>query len=293
MLEPGLKVSIEKVLFATDFSTAAENAFSHAVAIANGYQAKLIVVHVISIESFELLDDDSARLLIERARAGAISRINRLLEPQKLTRDQYEIAVPQGVISEVLVDTIRSHHVDVAVLSTHGRRAFKKLLMGSVAEEVFRAAPCPVLTVGPHVKPATVGVPKHVLYPIHFAPDMSPAAAYAVSLAERYGAALTVMNVRDDMPASENVRVQVTPPVEHWIDSHLPIGSELRNRIRFEAGFGPAADAILSFAEKETVDMIVMQVRRLDPTISAHLLKADTAYELATSSTCPVLTVGE
>ena len=46
---------------------------------------------------------------------------------------------------------IREHAVEVVVVGTHGRRGFRRLLMGSVAEALFRNSPCPVLTVGPHV----------------------------------------------------------------------------------------------------------------------------------------------
>ena len=294
MSDAAAKMSIQNVLFGTDFSSAASGALSHAVAIANRYNAKLIVAHVVSLETVELLDDDAARTWIEQARTEATRKINELLVPLNLFRDRYEIVVAEGeAISEALVDIIRNYHVDLAVLGTHGRRAFKKLMMGSVAEEVFRVAPCPVLTVGPRVKAAAPEGPKHILYPVHFVPDNSNAAAFAVSLAERYGATLTVMNVRDDATASANVPAQSSRPVEHWMNDHIPQNSDLRQRLRFEAGFGSATDAILHFVANEGVDMIVMSVRRVDPTIAAHLPKADTAYELVNRATCPVLTISE
>src|SRR6476661_2277859 len=167
MPEAAAKVSIEKVLFATDFSSVTASAFSYAVAITNRYHAKLVVAHVINLESFELLEDESARLLIEQGRTEAVRKINQLLEPLHLPHDRYEVAVSEGTISEALVDIIEQHHIDVAVLGTHGRRAFKKLMMGSVAEEVFRVAPCPVLTVGSNARPAAPDELRHILYPVH------------------------------------------------------------------------------------------------------------------------------
>ena len=291
MAEAPAKVSIEKVLFATDFSPLTANAFQYAVAIANRYKAKLVVAHVVNIESFELLEDDSPRQ-VEQARAEAVRKINQLLEPLHLPQDRYEIAVSDGNIAEALIAIVEQGHIDVAVVGTHGRRAFKKLMMGSVAEEVFRMSPCPVLTVGTKARPAS-GELRHILYPVHFAPDLSKAAAYAVLLAERYGARLTVMNVREDMPESASVQADVTQPVERWMNDHILQGSDLRQRLRFEAGSGPAANAILNFVEEQGVDLIVMAARRLDPVIAAHLPKADTAYDLVSRASCPVLTVGE
>ena len=292
MAEAPAKVSIEKVLFATDFSPLTANAFQYAVAIANRYRAKLVVAHVINIESFELLEDDAARQSVEQARAEAVRKINQLLEPLHLPQDRYEIAVSDGNIAEALIAIVEQAHIDVAVVGTQGRRAFKKLMMGSVAEEVFRMSPCPVLTVGTKARPAS-GELRHILYPVHFAPDLSKAAAYAVLLAERYGARLTVMNVREDMPESPTVQADVTQPVERWMNDHILKGSDLRQRLRFEAGSGPAANAILNFVEEQSVDLIVMAARRLDPVIAAHLPKADTAYDLVSRAGCPVLTVGE
>jgi nucleotide-binding universal stress UspA family protein len=120
---------------------------------------------------------------------------------------------------------------------------------------------------------------------------LSKAAPYVVSLAERYDAALTVMNVREDMPASASVTEPFTQPMERWIRDHVPEDSDLRKRIRFERGFGPVTDSILDFAAKENVDMIVMSIRQLDPVMAAHLPKAGTAHELVSRASCPVLTI--
>src|SRR4030095_14116345 len=93
MLEAPAKASIEKVLFATDFSSITASAFSYAVAITNRYQAKLVVAHVINLESFELLEDDSVRRLIEQGRTEAVRKINQLVEPLHLPHDRCEVAV--------------------------------------------------------------------------------------------------------------------------------------------------------------------------------------------------------
>jgi nucleotide-binding universal stress UspA family protein len=50
--------------------------------------------------------------------------LNQLLE-------RCEVAASEGTISEALMDIIAERHIDVAVMGTHGRRAFKKLMMGS------------------------------------------------------------------------------------------------------------------------------------------------------------------
>jgi nucleotide-binding universal stress UspA family protein len=49
--------------------------------------------------------------------------------------------------ADVILELARNAKVDLIVMGTHGRRAMERLLIGSVAERVVRAAPCPVVTV--------------------------------------------------------------------------------------------------------------------------------------------------
>jgi nucleotide-binding universal stress UspA family protein len=290
--EPNSEITFDHVLFATDFSPASDAAFTYAATIADRYHPKLYVAHVINLEPFDLIAAESTPSMIKQAHEQARQKIERMLVTRGLQADRYEIIVAEGVVSDALIDILRRNRIDLAVLGTHGRRAFKKLLLGSIAEEVFRTAPCPVLTIGP--KTASVvskAEVRHVLYPLEFAPDSGGAAKYAVSLAERYGAKLTIMNVREDMPSSTNKQENFTEPVESWIEDHISEGSNLRGHVRFERGFGPVTEAILDFASKTAVDVIVISVRRVDPAMAAHLPKQDTAYTLVSGAPCPVLTI--
>ena len=57
----------------------------------------------------------------------------------------------KGPHASVFADMVRTLNIDMVVTATHGRGGLKKLLLGSVAEEIFRSVACPVLTVGPDV----------------------------------------------------------------------------------------------------------------------------------------------
>src|SRR5439155_22457674 len=100
MLQP--PPSIHNVLFATDFSPATAVAFSYSVGIANRYQSKLIVAHVVSLDSIELLDDEPARAMIENTRNEATRRISELLEALQLPRTAYEIGVAEAELCDAL-----------------------------------------------------------------------------------------------------------------------------------------------------------------------------------------------
>jgi nucleotide-binding universal stress UspA family protein len=230
--------------------------------------------------------------VLKQAHEQARQKIAGMLTTRGVPSDQCHIVVTHGVVPDALTGIMRQYDIELAILGTHGRRAFKKLLLGSVAEEVFRMAPCAVLTVGPKTAPVAANIKlQHVLYPVAFAPDPSNAAKYAISLAERYGAKLTIMNVAEDVPAAANRQEAFPMPAGSWIEDHIPKSSDLPSRLHFERGFGSPAEAILEFVSKAAVDVIVLGVRRQDPTIAAHLPKSDTAYELVSRAPCPVLTI--
>jgi len=294
MEDPGSTnvITLNRLLFATDFSAASETAFQYARSIAERYCAQLYVVHVIDLDVFDLISSESTTEVLKQAHEQARQKIAGMLTTRGLPSDQCHIVVTHGVVPDALTGIMRQYDIELAVLGTHGRRAFKKLLLGSIAEEVFRIAPCAVLTVGPKTAPIAAKTKvQHILYPMEFAPDPSDAAKYAISLAERYDAKLTVMNVAEDMTASANKREAFPMPAGSWIEDHISKSSNLRSRLYFERGFGPAPEPILEFASNAAVDIIVLGVRRQDPTIAGHLPKSDTAYELVSRAPCPVLTI--
>lgn len=289
------QIGLQRILLATDFSPVADAAFAYAAAIAECYHAKLHVAHVINLEPFERTDSECTPAILKQAREQAEQKILYLLGTRPLPTAAYETIVAEGAVPEVLIGLLRRNRIDLAVLGTHGRRALKKLLLGSMAEEILRMAQCPVLIVGPQSAsvPASVEL-HHVLYLLRFEPDSSEAAKYAVSLAERFAARLTVMNVNEDAPLSaahEEKREGITEPFKFWVEDHVAEGSRLRNHVCFERGFGPPSEAILNFVSKAGVDLIVMTVERVDGVIAAHLPMPDAAYQLITRAPCPVLTI--
>jgi len=50
---------------------------------------------------------------------------------------------------EVISDVVKRNEIDLLVLASHGRHGIPRLVLGSIAEDVFRIVSCPVLTVGP------------------------------------------------------------------------------------------------------------------------------------------------
>jgi nucleotide-binding universal stress UspA family protein len=62
-------------------------------------------------------------------------------------RPELELHLLAGPPAKEIVRVARSVGADLVIVGTHGRRGVRRLVLGSVAEEVLRSAPCPVLVV--------------------------------------------------------------------------------------------------------------------------------------------------
>jgi nucleotide-binding universal stress UspA family protein len=292
-LDPTSHIAPKKILFATDFSPASEAALPYAVSLAGHYGSNLYFAHVIALKYPDFPPPEERAKKIQKGREFTERELERLLAAARQKDISCQPLVGDGAIWDVLSDMIHQNGVDLIIVGTHGRGGLKKLLLGSVAEEVLRMAPCPVLTVGP--KASTIASADiqlgHILYPVEFAPDASHAAAYAVSLAEEYRAKLTFIKILEETVASPELNAQIQEPVRHWMDDHVPSGSVLRERTSFELGFGRPSEAIVAFARDHCVDLIMMGIRHLDPVLASRLPETDTAYEVVRTAPCPVLTI--
>lgn len=139
-----MAISLEKILFATDFSPPAQQARQYAVALAEQFHARLHVVHAVDDTVFVPASEVSARWLQEE-----VERVRGLLSVDFASIPNHQVVVLQGNAVQVIVDYARDALIDLIVLGTHGRTGLSHVLLGSNAEKVVRLATCPVLTVHP------------------------------------------------------------------------------------------------------------------------------------------------
>ena len=109
---------------------------------------------------------------------------------------------------------------DFAKDSTHGRSGVGKLLMGSVAENIFRHSPVPVLTIGPHVQRS--GHPpaiKNILLPVDFSRGPERAVHYACALARERSATITALHVLEPgvLKSTTPDRAHATDEIKTWL----------------------------------------------------------------------------
>lgn len=137
-------LTCRKILHPTDFSKNSENAWHLACALARDHGATLLLVHVhllpaVAYGEFGALPPETYDTEALEAQLGRIEPID-----SSLTVCRFLL---KGDPATEIVRFAKEQECDMIVMGTHGRTGLRRLLMGSVAEEVVRKAPCPVLTV--------------------------------------------------------------------------------------------------------------------------------------------------
>lgn len=138
---------LETILHPSDFSSHSEYAFRLACSLARDHGARLIVFHVVTTLGPELVPYGEAvsQLQPEGYQQQLWDDLRRIQPPEPSVTVDHRLA--EGDPAEEILRLATETHCDMIVLGTHGRTGLERLLMGSVAEQVVRRAPCPVLTV--------------------------------------------------------------------------------------------------------------------------------------------------
>jgi nucleotide-binding universal stress UspA family protein len=169
------EIRFQTICVATDFSETAGLALSYAAAIAGQFRSSLHVLHVLhepgliaihpdfatytesARDYFNRLKGNSSdaeperrgpmRGFFESVEAEANDRLQTLIASPLLTGIRILTATRYGYPVDEICQYVRLNDIDLLVLGTHGHRGLNHFLIGSVAERVVRASPCPVLTV--------------------------------------------------------------------------------------------------------------------------------------------------
>jgi len=298
-------VEVRSVLIADDFSPASEKALRHGVAIAQQYRAKLYLTHVVSSVGLDIAGPDAIAQATTLASRDLREKERELLVSGVLKDMDHDVIIRQGNVWTELKAVIKEENIDLIVLGTHARTGLKRLVLGSVAEQIFRQACCRVLTVGPCSPPdavlATNGTPRPVLFATDFSEASLKALPQAADLANQRRATLVLLHV---VSLVDRLRGN------SWYGpsdlDRMKTEAELASRKRLEesavnlqgilpptyiTAFGEPAEEILQAARKLSPEVLVMGLgcRHYVDTIS-HF-PWSTAYEVVSNAACPVLTV--
>ena len=286
----GVMINIRKILCPVDFSPASENAVNYAIGLARSYKARLKLLHVVSPiipsaheyslnvgDLMKSMEEESERLiekLAEKAQAAGVAAAT-------------EVRI--GNVHNEINRAIRVYKPDLVAMGTHGRRGFERWFLGSTTERLLRHSPVPVLTISPSMK--SRDTLRRILVTTDFSEGTPDALNYALSIARKNQASLTLFHVLGEMRAltSATYRTSQIKRVKLDLLKTVPAKAKDWCTIQPRVEAGTPYDEILKIIGKEKVDLLVMNVH--GKSMLDRALLGSTAERVVRAAACPVLLI--
>ena len=146
-------MSVKKIACCTDFSENAETAFGAALEMAEKYQAKLFVIHVLPPVVNPMLTD-TEWVVPEEPITSILLKLEERMQQKYGNRIKvnvdYELAVLDGHVSSEILRYLEENHIDIVVMGSYGLSGMGLVFFGSVAKRLAHKAPCSVMIVRQH-----------------------------------------------------------------------------------------------------------------------------------------------
>lgn len=282
----------KNILLATDFSPASKRALEYAASLARRYGSTIFLTHVIALDDYPLVSPEYSAYEIQKMHAEAKLGFREILKSGQMTELDYKVLIPEGKLWPSIEPLIKGYAIDLLVVGTHGIGAVQKMLIGSGAEEIFRKARVPVLTVGPQSaeEPLYEMEFKNILFATDFGRSAQREADYAFSLAQEHCSRLRVVHVFPH-PEAYGEDVLATEKGKYMNDLRELMASrnELHCKLDYEVAAGEPVEQILKIADETKADLIVMGAKARSSL--AGNVPHTKAYRVVCGAHCPVLTV--
>lgn len=258
-----------KIICGTDFSIHAENAAQVAAAMARRARTTLRLVHALDTERLELLPPAQVDHLHETLRQKLLMEATRLRDTGAAIEESLEVGRPH----EVLAGAAAAAKADLIVVSSLGRIAPSRWLVGSVAEKTAQLSKVPTLVVRNHESLLAWAKGEHrlkIFVGYDFSPSSDSALDWVAALLALGEGQVTVTYV--SWPPRETWRFGIggqaalaenVPEVQALLKRDLQercarvFGANLPE-LRIVSGWGPVEEKLIELAQAEAADLMVL-----------------------------------
>jgi nucleotide-binding universal stress UspA family protein len=250
---------VNKILWATDFSDEAHEAFTYADIFAKTFGSKIYGLHVIpgfSPEHYQsaIVVMDELKKRVDHMKNVAGKKFKAF---QKARGKTFEYFIKDGNAAKVIVETAKDLEVDLIVIGRKGLSAIERLFIGNVANQVLRHSPMPIL-----ITKKKSGKPrfKKFLVPTDFSEQEEVERDYAWKLAKGFDADITLLHILELHDYEFPPRV-----LDEMLDSVMKKLKQRKRRekedIKITEDVTRAIDApvgIVDYADTHKIDLIVI-----------------------------------
>jgi nucleotide-binding universal stress UspA family protein len=258
------------ILIPLDGSTLAEQALAPVGELARRTGANVILLRAPNVEpAYAIVESAYGLTYPEAAAARAVSETRDYLRSVQLSLAARGIALSTVVVdrdpANGIVDVAGQAKADLIVMCSHGYSGLTRWWLGSVAEKVLRAAGCPVLVM------RSRRAIQRVLITLDGSGLSGQAIAPAIAVAMSLGASVTLLRVVPEIDAEQlheldqfetglgpRLLEEMRDDAECFLQKVVATFAGPGLPINYEMRSGPAASAILEYAQNHAIDLIAM-----------------------------------
>jgi nucleotide-binding universal stress UspA family protein len=297
-----MRKQINTIFCATDFSKLAEEVVAYGIALAQEFNAKLLVCHVVDFPTVSMYGEAVAgpiehqNRFMEYAR-GEISRLigNAAIDSQAI--------VTLGNTTEEISRLVVDFNADLVITATHGRSGLKRFFLGSVTERLMRTLPCPLLVLRgseDEKESKLQNFPfKKILVGCDFSPDSDLAFKNSLSMAQEFESELHMIHVVEPTGYKDLFKMAAEQGDKFKQDLFDMIKGRLKSMVPEEALnwltlhthllVGKPYEEIIRYAEINGIDLIAIGIRGHG--MVEDLLVGSTTDRVIRRAPCPVLSI--
>ena len=291
---------IRDILVARDFSPSSERALTHALDLAERADAALHMLAIKVLRRDPFAEAERPTTPLDKLREWFKERSRKTVTDRGF--DPGSVRIHHALMQEeapgpAIVKYADENEVDLIALGTHGRRGLRRMLLGSVTEEVLRTAPCPVLVTraSEEKQDETKEATHRLIVPIDFSGASRAALRYAGQVAPLYDASLHLLHVIEDQftpseyelttkkPKSADIRVRAERALNEWKQELSTAATSVTTQVER----GRPEEGIIEAAADGEKAMIVMATQ--GRTGWRRTMMGSVAESVIRAAPCPVL----
>ena len=145
-------VKADKILFPCDFSRNSSKILPYVLSIAEKYNSQVYILYVDELHEWggHFIPHPSIDTLQKEALKAAEKAMDKICEEQLQSCPNFQRKIVSGDPASEILKVVESEDIDMVVMGTHGRKGMEHAIFGSVAENVVKKSPVPVLVVNPY-----------------------------------------------------------------------------------------------------------------------------------------------
>jgi nucleotide-binding universal stress UspA family protein len=298
-----MRPNLRNIMCLTDLSPFSNQTIGYGLALAKEFESRLYLCHVVELSSMALYAEahldpmEHQNQIISHAEAT-------LAEMTKGNDIDWQPLITVGPTVSEISRLVEEKSIDLVISASHGRSGLKRLVLGSVTEELMRTIACPLLVIrGPEQSEKQHELIdfrlKKIMVGCDFSTYSTLALRYALSFAQEFEAELHLAHVIEPTVYQNLSKTVENAEIAYHEELKELIGKKLDHFIPEEAKHwcfpktaildGRVDEKIVEYGKQNNIDLIILGVRGHG--MVETLFLGSTTDRVARQASCPVLSV--